>query len=186
MNKAQGAPKPTELTPKDVTFPGILSDDSAPPTALAAVKGGSAPSARDPLAAAMPPAPPLPSGRGQTPPAAGDRLPVVPLPAANLLEATPLVTRPRDPLTKAASENTQARPASETAAAASANKGGFQLQVSSFRTHDEGEAFARQLRERGHKAYVSEANVAGRGTWFRVRNRSVRDATPGRRHAGPP
>jgi cell division septation protein DedD len=25
------------------------------------------------------------------------------------------------------------------------------------------------LRARGHKAYVLEANVAGRGTWFRVR-----------------
>jgi len=43
-----GGSKPTDLAPSDVTFPGILSDDTAPPTALAAVKGN--PQARDPLA----------------------------------------------------------------------------------------------------------------------------------------
>ena len=167
--KAKGgaSSKPTDLAPSDVTFPGILSDDTAPPTALAAVKGNA--QAREPLAAAPPPpAPSVPGpGRPQTPPVAGDRLPVVPLPAANILEATPLVTRPRDPLTKAASDG--AKPAAEASPAAAGHEGGFQLQVSSFRTRDEGEAFAKQLRERGHKAYVSEANVAGRGTWFRVR-----------------
>ena len=171
-DKAQGAPKPTELTPKDVTFPSILSDDTSPPTALAAVKGNptAAGRDRDPVVAVPPPAPLAMAGRPQTPPAAADRLPVVPLPAANLLEASPLVTRPRDPLTKAASENAGSKPAGEASPAASAgHEGGFQLQVSSFRTHDEGEAFAKQLRDRGHKAYVSEANVAGRGTWFRVR-----------------
>jgi cell division septation protein DedD len=47
--------------------------------------------------------------------------------------------------------------------------GGYQLQVSSFRTQAEGEAFAEQLRARGHKAYVLEARVPGRGTWYRVR-----------------
>jgi cell division septation protein DedD len=41
--------------------------------------------------------------------------------------------------------------------------------VSSFRTQAEGEAFAEQLRARGHKAYVLEARVPGRGTWYRVR-----------------
>ncbi|HQY64435.1 MAG: SPOR domain-containing protein [Myxococcales bacterium] len=166
-----GAAKPTDLAPSDVTFPGILSDDTAPPTALAAVKGA-APQVRDPMVAALPPPAPSvpPPGRPQTPPAAGDRLPVVPLPAANILEATPLVTRPRDPLTKAASDGAQAKVAAEgSPAAAAGHEGGFQLQVSSFRTREEGEAFAKQLRDRGHKAYVSEANVAGRGTWFRVR-----------------
>lgn len=164
-----GGPRPTDLAPSDVTFPGILSDDTAPPTALAAVKGN--PQAREPLAALSPAAPSVPGpGLPQTPPAPGDRIPVMPLPAANILEASPLVTRPRDPLTKAAAEGAQAKSAAEGAPAASAgHEGGFQLQVSSFRTRDEGEAFAKQLRERGHKAYVSEANVAGRGTWFRVR-----------------
>src|SRR5512141_2120539 len=35
------APKATDLSTHDVTFPGILSDEGSPTTALAAVKGGS-------------------------------------------------------------------------------------------------------------------------------------------------
>ena len=34
------APKATDLSTHDVTFPGILSDEGSPTTALAAVKGG--------------------------------------------------------------------------------------------------------------------------------------------------
>src|SRR3954454_3839950 len=34
------APKATDLSTRDVTFPGILSDEGSPTTALAAVKGG--------------------------------------------------------------------------------------------------------------------------------------------------
>jgi len=151
-----GGPKPTELSTKDVTFPGILSDDSAPPTALAAVKG----SKENPLSSAHAP---------DAPPPAGDRLPVVPLPAANLLEATPIVTRPRDALTRVATENAQIRSVPEGPSAPQGKEGGYQLQVSSFRTREEAEGFATQLRARSHKAYVTEAHVTGRGTWFRVR-----------------
>src|SRR6476660_3659883 len=35
------APKATDLGPRDVTFPGILSDEGSPTTALAAVRGSS-------------------------------------------------------------------------------------------------------------------------------------------------
>jgi cell division septation protein DedD len=55
------------------------------------------------------------------------------------------------------------------ASAPAGHEGGFQLQVSSFRTQGEAQGFADQLRARGHKAYVVEAHVPGRGTWFRVR-----------------
>ncbi|MCW5837345.1 MAG: hypothetical protein KIS78_33430, partial [Labilithrix sp.] len=48
----QGA-KATDLSSRDVTFPGILSDEGAPTTALAAVKGGSKGGAQAP---AEPPA----------------------------------------------------------------------------------------------------------------------------------
>ena len=41
--------------------------------------------------------------------------------------------------------------------------------MSSFRTQGEAQGFADQLRARTHKAYVVEAHVPGRGTWFRVR-----------------
>jgi DedD protein len=91
-----------------------------------------------------------------------------PLPAQNVLEATPVITRPRDGLTKAASDSAQLVTAGAPAASAG-HDGGYQLQVSSFRTQSEANDFADQLRARGHKAYVQEAHVTGRGTWFRVR-----------------
>jgi cell division septation protein DedD len=184
--------KPTDLSARDVTFPGILSDESSPTTALAAVKGNSVvppgtskttvtaativPSAPVPP---IPPAPPpspndAPAGAiafgagAQQPPPPTDRLPVVPLPAQNVLEASPVVTRPRDSLTQAASDAAQLSTAAQPAAPAG-REGGYQLQVSSFRTQTEADQFAAQLRARSHKAYVVEAHVPGRGTWYRVR-----------------
>jgi len=148
------AVKATDLSAKDVTFPGILSDDSNPTTALAAVRTGASATAAAMVATMPPPA--------------TDRLSVVPLPAQSLLEATPVVTRPRDGLTQAASTAAAMAESSATAVAAG-HDGGFQLQVSSFRTKAEADRFADQLRVRGHKAYVVEARVPGRGTWFRVR-----------------
>jgi cell division septation protein DedD len=161
----------TELLPKDVTFPGMLSDDDKATTALAAVKGN-APAAmmtNQGASAMLPPIPPPPT----VPPPASDRLsvvPVAPLPAQAVLEATPIVTRPRDTLTKAASDAAQltaTTPSSD--AAPSGREGGYQLQVSSFRSQAEAQAFADQLRARGHRAYAVEAHVPGRGTWYRVR-----------------
>jgi DedD protein len=156
----------TDLSPRDVTFPQMLSDDKRPPTALAAV-------APAPGAAATPgPSPsPQPVPSPAQPPPPTDRLPVVPLPAQAVLEATPVVTRPRDPLTKAASDAAQldTPPSADGPTAPAGHEGGFQLQVSSFRTEGEAQGFADQLRVRGHKAYVVEAHVPGRGTWFRVR-----------------
>lgn len=162
---ASASTRPTDLSTRDVTFPGILSDGDKPTTALAAVRGDGA--RRDPGAL-------LPGASRESdlalahPPPASDRLPVVPLPAQNVLEASPVVTRPRDALTRAASDSGQiVTPA--TAAAPSGKEGGYQLQVSSFRTQAEADAFSNQLRARGHKAYTVEANVPGRGKWFRVR-----------------
>lgn len=168
QQKIGGQPKATDLSTRDVTFPGILSDESAPTTALAAVKGNAVRTTSaempGPAGAVALNVHPGPDG----PPPAGDRLPVVPLPAQNLLEASPVVTRPRDSLTRAASDAAQISHPAEAAAPAG-KEGGYQLQVSSFRTQAEADGFANQLRARGHKAYVVEAHVPGRGTWFRVR-----------------
>ncbi|MCL2451194.1 MAG: SPOR domain-containing protein [Polyangiaceae bacterium] len=157
---AAAAPRPTDLSPKDVTFPQMLSDDGPPTTALAAVRAVARPaaSASGPVAAqptpatARPPAVPLPPLSA-------------PVPAQSLLEATPIVTHPRDPLARAASDAAQVT----TPAAPRGHDGGYQLQVSSFHSQPEADAFAEQLRARGHKAYVVEARVPGRGTWYRVR-----------------
>jgi cell division septation protein DedD len=175
----QATVKPTELSSRDVTFPGILSDDGAPTTALAAVKGGAPPPKATASAqsspAAEPPAALIVNGKSGAPPTGEaspppptDRLPVVPLPAQNVLEASPVVTRPRDALTRAANDAAQIGAAAQPAAPAG-KEGGYQLQVSSFRTQSEADQFAAQLRARGHKAYVIEAHVPNRGTWHRVR-----------------
>jgi cell division septation protein DedD len=162
---AIAAVKPTDLSTHDVTFPSILSDNTSPTTALAAVRGSTptAAVAAPPAAAVVAAAPANPG-----PPPAADRLPVMPLPAQNLLEATPVITRPRDAMTQAASDSAQmATP--PPASTGAGHEGGYQLQVSSFRTAAEANQFSDQLRARGHKAYVQEAHVTGRGTWFRVR-----------------
>ena len=152
-------PRSLDLTAHDVTFPGILSDGDNPTTAMAAVRAAPVANLSDSGApAAAPTEPPPPT----------DRLPVVALPAQHVLASTPVVTRPRDNLTKAASDSAQlATPAS--AAAPSGHDGGYQLQVSSFREQKEAAAFSEQLRARGHKSYVIEAKVPARGTWYRVR-----------------
>jgi cell division protein FtsN len=159
----------TDLGTQDVTFPTILSDQQSPTTALAAVKGPAGASQR----AAPAPSSNVPvtvmNTAPTTPPPAGDRLPVVPLPAQHLLEATPVVTRPRDGLTKAATDAAQMNTTSPANMAPTGHEGGYQLQVSSFRTQAEANQFSDQLRARGHKSYVIEAHVAGRGTWHRVR-----------------
>lgn len=178
---AQGGPKATDLSARDVTFPGILSDEGAPTTALAAVKGNTPPPkttasapppAGDPGTGAIalnvrPTTPPEPV-TADAPPPPTDRLPVVPLPAQNVLQASPVVTRPRDSLTRAASDAAQIDTAAQPASPPG-REGGYQLQVSSFRTQAEADQFAAQLRARGHKSYVVEAHVPGRGTWYRVR-----------------
>jgi DedD protein len=164
-----GAPvvRPTDLSPSDVTFPQMLSDDGRPTTALAAVRPG-------PMASGAPIASAVGPGVSAQPPPATDRLSVVPLPAPipaqSVLEATPIVTRPRDALTRAASDAAQLTgPGTSTDTAPAGHEGGYQLQVSSFHTQTEAEAFADQLRARGHRAYVVEARVPARGTWYRVR-----------------
>jgi DedD protein len=151
---ATASAKAADLSAADVTFPGILSDSASPTTALAAVRFGAAQA--------------VSASELASPPPATDRLPVVPLPAQQVLQATSVVTRPRDVLTRVAVEKSDISE-TRTPLSPAGRDGGYQLQVSSFRTQKEASQFSDQLRARGHKAYVLEANVAGRGTWYRVR-----------------
>jgi DedD protein len=190
------SPAMTQLSAKDVTFPSILSDDARPTTALAAVRSASSLAAPAPppptdklpvvrFAGGTPgvphddtwkPAPGADEGASARGVAARDdrathpvEAPAPPsLPAQNVLEASPIVTRPRDAMTKTASDSAQINSA-PAAAVPAGHEGGWQLQVSSFKTQSEAEQFADQLRARGHKAYTVEARVVGRGTWWRVR-----------------
>ncbi len=147
---------------QDVTFPGLLSDAKRPTTALEATRDGKG-DAR-PAATALPFE--LPAGAPTTPPPAADRLPVVPLPAQNVLQG-PGADPPRrrhagdDGPRRLARDRRRWRP--------TGSAGNYQLQVSSFKTQGEADAFAAALRRRGHKAYVEPAQVKGRGLWYRVR-----------------
>src|SRR5262249_35300410 len=89
---AAAGTRPTDRPADDVTFPSILSDQQSPTTALAAVKGqaGSAKPGSTVLLTTAPPMTVLPAVPTAPPPAA-DRLPVVPLPAQHVLEATPVI-----------------------------------------------------------------------------------------------
>lgn len=139
----------------DVTFPGILSDSKSPTTALEVVRNPPPASSGDAAAGA------IPGGLAS----AADRLPMVPLPAQHVLQTSPAETAPQDTLTSMARK--VAREEGEESSPGA--PGGYQLQVSSFKTEKEAEGFAAALRRRGHKAYIEPANVKGRGLWYRVR-----------------
>jgi DedD protein len=148
------AKKPAMARPGAVSFPGKLSDAARPTTALAAVQG--------PMTKATPV--PVDDTTGPAAPAAMDRLAVVPLPARDVLDPSPAVTRPSDALERHAGAAThglsQATPGTAE---------GYQLQVSSFTNADEAHAFAERLRERGHRAFVVSFTHVERGTFYRVR-----------------
>lgn len=158
--KPQGAPAEA-LDGKDVSFPRILSDESSPTTALAAVKDE-----RGRLLKQEPGAAGLNPGELPPPPAT-DRLPVVPLPVGTLLNASPVITSPRDVLTDLASSAAAAKTDGELAPEGS--EGGFQLQVASFKEQVEADRAVEDLRKRGHRAFRQAAHVPDRGLWHRVR-----------------
>jgi cell division septation protein DedD len=150
-------PSSDKLETRDVSFPGILSDQDKPTTALAAVKDE-----RGRLV------PQLGAGPEQMPPPpASDRLPVVPLPVGDLLSATPVTTAPKDGLTALAADASKLPGSAELAPAGM--DGGFQLQVASFKDQADADRLVEDLRRRGHRAYRQAAQVPERGIWHRVR-----------------
>ncbi|MFO0757632.1 MAG: SPOR domain-containing protein [Byssovorax sp.] len=161
-------PRPDDKVGQEVTFPDTLSDAKSPTTALEAVRDPKAMAAAAGAPTAAPDALPfdLPPGAPTTPPSAADRLPVVPLPAGQVLHTGASEPAAGDTLTAMATQVSRDTGA-ETAPAGT--PGGYQLQVSSFKTASEAESFAAALRRRGHKAYVEPAQVKGRGLWHRVR-----------------
>jgi DedD protein len=160
--KPPGAPAEA-LDGKDVSFPRILSDESTPTTALAAVKDERGRLVkRDEIEGLSTEAGALPA-----PPPATDRLPVVPLPVGTLLNASPVITSPRDVLTDMASSAAAAKTDGELAP--EGGEGGFQLQVASFKEQSEADRTVEDLRKRGHRAFRQAAHVPERGLWHRVR-----------------
>jgi cell division septation protein DedD len=154
--------KATEMAPEtlgreEVSFPGLLSDDAQPTTAMAAVKDE-----RGRFIA---------GGEGEpgagAPPPPTDQLPVVPLPAGDLLNATPVTTDPGDALTRMAHAVSASDDAAELAP--EGFDAGYQIQVASFKEQADADTFVEELRRRGHGAFRKTAQVPGRGLWHRVR-----------------
>jgi cell division septation protein DedD len=159
---AKQATAPTIL-PGEVTFPGILSDRPNPATALAAAQVGN--SSAQPANA--------PNGMNvMAPPPATDKLLVVPLPAKHTVNGVATqVSKTPDKLSALADGALDPvnSPGNKGKMAVAGSEGGWQLQVSSFRTEAEADAFMQQLRARGHKAHVQRAEIPSRGTWYRVK-----------------
>ncbi len=154
-----------DLDADDVTFPGVLSDQDDPTTAMEVVRAaGRAARRGDDLAQAQTVADDLPY---DGPPPATDRLPVIPMPAQDVLNQTPASVAPGDILRSMARQLAK-EPASGDLSEAG-RPGGYQLQVSSFKDQADADSFAMVLRRRGHRAYVQPAHVKGRGLWHRVR-----------------
>ncbi len=151
-------PSADKLETREVSFPGILSDDAKPTTALAAV--------RDEHGRLLPP-PDAVSSAAAPPPAAAERLPVVPLPVGEMLGATPVTTEPKDGLVALAADKSKLPENGELAPPGM--DGGFQLQVASFKDPADADRLVADLRKRGHRAYRLAANVPDRGIWQRVR-----------------
>jgi cell division septation protein DedD len=155
--KNEGTPS-QQLDASDVTFPKLLSDENKPTTALAAVRDE-----RGNLVKAPPEA-----GLSNLAPAPGDRLPVVPLPAGTLLNASPVTTEPKDQLSALAVSAAETH-ANAAEPAAPGSDAGFQIQVASFKEQADADAFVTELRKRGHEAFRVAALIPGRGLWHRVR-----------------
>jgi DedD protein len=88
-----------------------------------------------------------------------------PAPAAVAEETVPTrtATPPGGALKEAIARATTQRPAEAVPG------GAFTLQLSAFQTREEADRFAGRLRDRGYAPYIVSAEVANKGTWFRVR-----------------
>lgn len=164
VQSARKNPPPSAMTvgERQVTFPQILSDRSAPTTALAVVKDerGRLRESDATLSSDL-------SEPEVPPPTPNDKLPTRVLPVGDLLSRTPVTAAPKDDLTQIANQQTANSDNGEMAPMGF--EGGFEIQVASFRESTDAEAFVTELRKRGHRAYRQAAYVPERGLWHRVR-----------------
>lgn len=81
-------------------------------------------------------------------------------------KSEPVATRTNDAgALKEAFGKVQKAPEAPTPSA----EGSWTLQLSAYQDKAEAERFAAGLRDKGYAPFIIEANVAGKGTWFRVR-----------------
>jgi cell division septation protein DedD len=107
-------------------------------------------------------------------PVAAAPVPVLPLPTNRGLSApaSTLATEDVDRLSRVARHDplvAQALPPDAAEVASPGYEGAYTLQVVSYEDKQQAERFAKALRTRGHKAFVVQADVPGRGRFNRVR-----------------
>lgn len=139
-----------------LSFPEQLTED--PPDIAAALAAAAA-------EAAHPDALPLDGMEAAAPAMMMEHLPEM-LPAAvAATEGTDIArVAMHDPLVQSSFPTARV-----TEPAREGHDGEYTLQVISYDSADGAQAFASGLRARGHRAFVMQANVEGRGTMFRVR-----------------
>jgi DedD protein len=165
--KVPGAARPVEVRPEALSFPSTLSDtgDDAPlveATVRAAEAEHALLSGAPSRAVPVPPIPGAPSAVVVPPPSAAE------LPAASAAsDHAARLTRvaQHDPLVARALPTEDA----PQDLAPAGYEGAFVLQVVSYDSAAQADKFATTLRARGHKAFVMQADVPGRGRFHRVR-----------------
>lgn len=138
------------VDPEELTFPTTLLGDERPEVAAALA---AAAAEHDSLAAS--PVQPVVAAPALVLPAAATATGE----AAQLSEASR-----RDPLVAAALPAPEPRQRGRVG-----EDGRYTLQVVSYRSEEEAELFAEALRAKGHDSFVTEAEIEGRGTYYRVR-----------------
>lgn len=129
-------------------------------------------------------------GDGTEPLGAVDRVLAMPVP--EVAEAAAPAVKPAakpEPAAKPAAKPVPAKPAANdddddeaddepsvaAKPASASSKRSWTLQLSSFQNRAEADSFHAQLVAAGYKPYIVEAEVAGKGTWYRVRLGSYDD-----------
>jgi DedD protein len=133
-------------TATDAQLPSALRDGQAAPPAPVDVTLAQAPVAEPPA---------------EAPPRARPEPPKAEAPKAEVLKAEAPKVEPKPEAPKPEPAKLEA-PKPES-------KSRFTLQLSSFQSRAEADAFMADLKKAGYAPSVSEANVEGKGIWFRVR-----------------
>ncbi len=171
QNHPAGAPRAAErLAGDDVSFPAVLSDQKAPTTAMELVRSSRKragakpirPDQSDQVELDVEARPPTPSGR------LNRSLTREPVPAGDVLFSDRVSPPAQDNLRRMANTVNEKQERGG-AMVDSGRTGGYQLQVSSFKSLPDAQTFAAALRRRGHRSHVESAQVKGRGLWHRVR-----------------
>jgi DedD protein len=155
--EAEPGPKPPKINREELTFPIALTEEDDRPEVAAALAAAAAEEAA------------LAGLEDQT----SDH-PELPKQEVNAsLPASVVVgssndnikrTAKHDPLVKAAIQESENK-----SPAPSGREGEYTLQVISYDKPEPARAFAEGLRARGHQAYVVNADIPGRGRYYRVR-----------------